>query len=133
MDLTKFNAVLHMDDEQFAEKFIEALGLKPGETVEIVTPQFERNDGITPALPDVWERLKTLSMDTLKAIGCRPWSDPDKDGNVLMLFPYEWYGHIPEGFKIKSISGDRELFRHGETDDDKRGGVLAYGVEIKAD
>ncbi len=131
-DKNDFDAVLNMDDDDFAEKLMEAIGVQPGDTVEISTPQFEREDGVTPHLPDAFERLRSCHKETLKAIGCRPWDEPDKDGEVLMLFPYQWYPHIPAGFEVVDINGETEAFRPGETDDDRRCGVLAYGIKVKA-
>lgn len=43
-----FNAMLSLDDPDFAQKFLEVIGAKPGDTVEISTPQFNRTDGVTP-------------------------------------------------------------------------------------
>lgn len=124
----QFDAILSLDDEDFARKFKDALGVKPGDALEIVTPQFERIDGITPALPDVWEHLRTLSVSTLASIGCGKWDAPDENGTVLMLFPKEWYAHIPAGFEVECIDGTAERFAPGETDDDYRFGCLAYGI-----
>ena len=132
MDVSKFDEILNINDKDFAEKFMAALGVKAGETVELITPQFNREDGITPSFPDSWHCLKTLPRETLKAIGCRAWDEPDDDGNVLMLFPAEWYPYIPDGLEIVDINGETEKFEKDKTDDDKRGGCLAYGVEVAA-
>ena len=127
-----FDAVLYMDDPDFIEKFKAAIGAKPGEQIEIVTPQFERTDGVTPvASIDSWERLRTLSIADLKLLGCGAWDAPDERGMVLMLFPKEWYPHIPAGYSIVGISGRHEQFSPGETDNDYRYGCLAYGIEVK--
>lgn len=128
-----FDDLLSLDDPAFAEKFAAALGVKPGDTIEIATPQFERTDGIVPSLPiDGWERLRKCSRAALKALGCRAWDEPDERGKVLMLFPKEWYAHIPAGFEVVVINGDVEAFVPGETDDDYRFGCLAYGIEVDA-
>lgn len=125
-----FDAMLSMNDPDFARKLADALGVSLDETIEIVTPQFERESRIAPALPDAWGRLTTLSASTLRAIGCRPWEEPDENGTVLMLFPWEWYSHIPEGFEVEDIDGEAIRFRRGKTDSDKRFGVLAYGIRV---
>lgn len=124
----KFDEILFLDDADFARKFSEAIGAKEGDTVEVLTPQFERTDGVVPAIPDGWERLRTLRSSTLKAIGCGTWDAPDENGTVLMLFPKEWYAHIPEGFLVEDINGEQEAFTPGVTDDDYRFGCLAYGI-----
>ena len=50
--------------------------------------------------------------------------DPDED---IWLIPGEWYDLIPEGFELTDIFGEAEIFKHGESDDDIRGGVLPFG------
>ena len=133
MNDIKFDAILNLNDADFAQKFLEAIGAKPGETIRIKGPQFERTDGVVPSLPaDSWERLCSLSKESLKALGCCAWDEPDARGMVLMLFPHEWYSHIPAGYEIVCINGDREQFVPGETDDDMRFGCLAYGIEVPA-
>ncbi|WP_020472411.1 hypothetical protein [Zavarzinella formosa] len=123
----KCDVVLSMDDPSFAEQLREALGVKPGETVQIMTPQFERTDGLQVPKPLMdFTKLPTLAEETLKAIGCQKWDEPE-NGNVLWLYPVEWYEHIPEGTPIVDISGNKELFKRGETDDDRRYGALAFG------
>jgi hypothetical protein len=117
--------ILHMDDPQFAEKLAEAIGAKPGDSVEIVTPQFEREDGIDPISnpQELFGKLRWLPKKTLTAIGMRPWGE-----HGLWLFPYQWYQHIPNGFQLTDIFGATEAFEAGVTDDDYRAGVLAYGI-----
>ena len=128
-----FDAVLSMDDPEFVNKFREAVGIKPGDEIEIRTPQFTRTDGIVPTIPiDAWSMLATLPRATLKAMGCCAWDEPDADGNVLMLFPGEWYPYIPKGLSIVDINGEQETFEPGITDDDISYGCLAYGVIIAA-
>lgn len=73
-----------------------------------------------------FSKLPTLHEDTLKAIGCQKWSEPE-NGKVLWLFPAEWYDHIPDGTQVVDINGATETFKHGETDNDRRFGALAYG------
>ena len=128
IDTSQFDAILDINDPDFATKLAEAIGAKPGETIEVMTPQFTRTDGLTVPLPVFdFAKLPTLPEDTLKAIGCQKWDDPDKDGNVLWLYPSEWYDHIPDGTIVTDINGGVEPFKRGETDDDMRFGALAYG------
>jgi hypothetical protein len=47
-------------------------------------------------------------------------------------FPAEWYDHIPEGFEIVTINGAMKPFERGVTDDDRRFGLLAFGIVVKA-
>lgn len=129
--LDKCDVILDASDPDFAEQFAEALGVQPGETVEIMTPQFTRIDGVTPvAALDDFSALPKLSPETLKAIGCCPWDEPNEKGEVLWLLPGEWYDRIPEGTPLVCIDGKPELFQRGVTDDDIRYGCLAYGVLV---
>jgi hypothetical protein len=133
----KLDFVLDMSDPEFAEKLREAIGLQPGETLEITTPQFDRTDRLVVPKPLMdFGRLPFLSEETLVAIGCQQWSDPDAEGRTLWLFPAEWYDHIPDGTIVTAISGRTEPFKHGKTDNDRRFGALAYGFykkEAKSD
>ena len=125
--------MLNLNDPDFLQKFRSALGLKDGEGVEFITPQFERADGITPTTSvDSWSLLRQLSISALKQLGCGQWDAPDEHGLVLMLFPKEWYGIIPNGYQIECIGGESETFCHGQTDDDYRFGCLAYGIKVMA-
>ena len=61
----------------------------------------------------------------------RPTQLLDED-EWVMLFPGEWYGLIPDGFKCTGLWGQEEDFiKGGETDDDTRFGCLAYGIRRK--
>lgn len=110
---------------------IEELGnfLKSIGPVKIMTPQFERTNGITPVIPDggikFFDMLKSLEPEILKAIGLQEW---DKGH---WLYPVEWYDFIPNGYIVTDINNEDEPFVHGETDDDIRFGCLAYGFKIK--
>ncbi|MBZ9894194.1 hypothetical protein LB545_07535 [Mesorhizobium sp. BR1-1-6] len=129
----EFDAILDMNDPQFAEKLRAAIGAEPGETIEVHTPQFERTDGLTVPKPLIdFTKLPSLFEETLKAIGCQKWDEPDNDGNILWLYPAEWYDHIPEGHVMRCIDGNDYPFKRGETDDDMRFGALAYGFLRKA-
>jgi hypothetical protein len=60
----------------------------------------------------------------------RGWfiSVDDENGNCLWLFPYEWFSKILDGYELESISGKLLKFDAVTTDDDQRGGVLAYDI-----
>lgn len=120
--------MLDMDSPTFAEDFANAIGLQPGEKLEIMTPQFERTDGVqVPVLVDFndWENLHTKDPATLKALGFGVWDETEAGKH--WLFPKEWYGIIPDGFLITQIDGEQEQFKRGETDDDYRFGCLSFG------
>ena len=124
-DGKQFDAILHMDDPNFADKLASAIGLQPGEAVTFRTPQFEREDGIQPASnpAELFGVMSSLSKETLLQIGMRQWGE-----HGLWLFPYQWYDHIPAGMELMCIDGSTEPFERGVTDDDMRFGVLAYGI-----
>jgi len=129
----KMDTILDMDSPTFAEDFRNALGLKEGETLSVITPQFDRTDGLQVPKPLIdFRELPSLSEETLKAIGCQKWDEADKDGFVTWLYPAEWYDHIPNGTPIVSIFGKAEIFTHGKTDDDRRFGALSFGFRRKA-
>ena len=124
----KFDAVLDMANPDFANQLMEVIGVKPGDPVCIVTPQFNRTDGLVVPIPIMdFAKLPTLSKEALKAIGCQMWDEPDEQGRVLWLFPAEWYDHIPDGTEIVDINLQTEKFKRGDTDDDRRFGCLSYG------
>jgi len=126
--------MLDMESPTFAEDFATAVGLAPGDTLEILTPQFERTDGVqVPVLIDFneWDTLHQKDPATLKALGFGVWDEDDKGKH--WLFPKEWYAIIPDGHPVVSISGEHETFKRGETDDDYRFGCLSFGfIQSKA-
>lgn len=115
----------------------DALGVEEKEPIELefITPQFERQDDIQPADPsswdrEAWEALSEMSGDALKALGCRRW-EAVGESQSHMLFPGEWYDHIPEGLEVLNILGDRRGFSKEHHSDDIRFGCLAYGVVVE--
>ena len=132
--LDKIDIMLNADDPDFVEQFRKALGLKPGEKIELVTPQFQRTDGraITyfPRTVEEYAALPQYREDTLKKMGCQKWER--KEDDILWLFPKEWYAVIPNGFVVTDINWNRAPFKRGETDDDIRFGALAYGFVAAA-
>lgn len=133
MNTADFDVMLNINDSNFAEKLAQAIGVQKGEKVTFVTPQFDRTDGVSVGVPVFdFKQLPNLEEETLKEIGCQKWDAPDDEGNVLWLFPAEWYDHIPNGTVVFDINGAEESFVKGETDDDMRFGALAYGFKRKA-
>lgn len=108
----------------------EAIGAGPDEEVWVQTPQFGREaDATDPASPPTdWRALRHMSPVALNELGCQQWDEPDDRGEVLMLFPGEWYPTIPEGHPITDIFGVTEAFKRGHRNDDSRYGVLSFGV-----
>lgn len=129
MDTRKFDIILDTADEDFCRKLMDALGVKPGDTVNFTTPQFTRTDGriisYFPSSPEEYAALPNLAPDVLKKIGCGVWNK--ENGKTHWLFPHEWYPHIPAGILVVDINGETEAFEPGKTDDDMRFGCLAYG------
>ncbi|MFN3353030.1 MAG: hypothetical protein ACK4Z5_05425, partial [Brevundimonas sp.] len=77
----RFDAVLDASAPDFAERLMEAIGAKPGEPVEIMTPQFDRTDGIRPVVANLeFANLPGYSEQTIRALGCLPWDEPDENG-----------------------------------------------------
>ena len=101
--------------------------------IEIVTPQFKRKkyDPLPGSPPADWTDLKRMNSVALKECGLRVWDAPDEDGKVLMLLPGEWHHHIPTGFELECISGQKVISDGKNVDDDIRGGMLAYGIRAR--
>lgn len=129
MDTTKFDVMLDASSETFVEDLRKALGLQPGEALQIVTPQFTRTDGrkivYAPRTEREYDALKLMDPQHLREIGCQIWDK--ENGRTHWLYPSEWYPFIPNGYAITDINGHTEPFQKGVTDDDIRFGALAYG------
>ncbi len=114
--------------------------------IEVVFPQFTRKPGMVgPAAPPVdraaWDALRTLDKSALKELGLNAWNNPNNPedaaedgdrykGKTLMLFPGEWFAHIPAGYEIHGIMGEHEPFDPDTSDDDIRFGCLPYGILV---
>ncbi len=111
--------------------------------LKLVFPHFHRPNGEPgPCVPpdaEFFNDLRTMGATALREVGCRPWNDPASPdpedqarfgGKALWLFPAEWYPHIPEGYALVCLNGEREAFKAGVTDDDMRFGLLAYGILV---
>lgn len=129
MNKNDFDVILDASDKDFTDDLTKALGVKKGDSVTFITPQFERTDGRSvtyyPNTPEEYEALKLMNPENLKKVGCQVWDN--KDGKVHWLYPAEWYEHIPDGTEIVGICGKAEAFKKGETGNDMRFGALSYG------
>jgi hypothetical protein len=147
------------DQSPFAAMVRAACGFSATDDVEVTTPTFDRPPNWMPAMlppetPESWKQFQRLSADQLHAWGCRrfaPFRDTPPSGNrashrdawfweaedgeqathELWLFPAEWYAAIPAGFPITDINGCIEQFIPGKTDDDRRFGMLAFGLMVR--
>ena len=123
-------------------ELLDVVNLKKDDTINIMTPQFEREYKLTidfkPENSDELKLLiKTCPADILLKIGLRKWTNyeeikNDKNnylnkGEIHYLFPGEWYNLIPDGFEVTGIFGRKYLFKNGKTDDDIRFGCLSFG------
>lgn len=114
-------------DNELAAEIRRRIGAGPNEKVEVATPEFDRpahfpKPGQPPHTTEQWWALHTMTKKQLLEMGCLNW-----DGRT-MLFPAEWYDHIPKGFIVLDINDTYEKFEPGKTDNDRRFGCLSYGV-----
>ena len=77
-----------------------------------------------------FDSLRNKKKADLKGLGCCAWDDPDKDGKVLMLFPFDWYKFIPKGYEVVHIDDDVTKFPK-KCSKDHRFGALAFGIKVK--
>lgn len=114
--------ILNANDPNFVEKFREAVGAEPGESIELAIPQFDRIDGQSvPLIPADLSALPKMTENELRLLGCQRWDENH------WLYPGEWYDFIPEGHPMLCIDGSTVIFEKGKTDNDTRFGALAYG------
>lgn len=73
------------------------------------------------------EQLSKNTEEDLLTWGFRKWSLPNKHGQVLWLFPADFYDRIQDGTTVITINHNKELFVRGKTDNDTRFGVLSFG------
>ncbi len=122
------------DVNELAQIIRQAIGATTYEDVDVVTPEFDRTDGrkvvCRPRTAEQLDRIKTLDDNMLREVGMQVWENGK--GWKHWLFPAEWYDCIPDGYIIVDINCAVERFKKGATDDDRRGGALAYGF-IKCD
>jgi hypothetical protein len=128
--------IIDMNSPTFQEDLEAALDFPLDENVEVLTPQFNRVDGLTVNLKLMpqslleWTQLDEKSEAQLKAAGCDIW-EKDVSGHTHWLFPKDWYPHIPAGMPVCCIDGSTEHFIPGVTDDDYRFGCLSYGILVQ--
>lgn len=131
----KIDKVLVFDSEKpdgFIEKLTAELGIKKGDKVEIVTPQFDRTDGKAilyfPNSVEEFNALKSMSKEMLLKLGLLMWNGhEDKKTWIHWMYPYQWYDFIPQHYMVTDIFEVDEPFIKGVTDDDRRFGCLPYG------
>lgn len=127
--MLEFIPMFSMDSPTFAEDLANAMGIKPGDKIEIKTPQFERIDGVQVKIPEFspedWANLYRRDHSDLMVMGLGVWNKNDQGTHYLL--PKDWYGIIPNGLALKCIDGTVAPFEAGVTDDDYRYGCLAYG------
>ena len=127
--LDKCDTALNMTDPDFIENFKKAIDLKPGEAIQVSTPRLERTDGkeigYIPQGATEFYQLGKLGKNLLEYLGCGVWDSQGR--RIQWLYPAEWYGAIPQGHEIVTLSGRIETFELGKTSDDRRFGLLAYG------
>jgi hypothetical protein len=114
--------------DALADAIRAAIGAGPFEDVSVYAPPHRsRGDGTEAAPAPLtradFERLRALPREKLIDLGLRPW-----DEKGLLLFPVEWYDAIPDGFEVVDINYGTEPFIAGQTDNDCRWGVLAFGI-----
>jgi hypothetical protein len=121
--------IIDADDPEAPQKLSDALGLEPGDSVEIITPQFHRTPDMAPppglpATDDEWRQLASMSIVEARERGFGSW-----DGGLFLL-PGEWYRHIPPWLNVECISGEKSAWGEEERDSDIRFGFLPYGVRL---
>ena len=87
-----------------------------------------------PKTVEEFEALRSLTDDQRSALGMHKWDVETFHGRPLgirvWLFPERWYNSIPTGFIVTDIFRKDEPFKPGVTDDDTRGGMLAFGIKV---
>ncbi len=123
------------DTNELARQIRKAIGADDYEDVLLMLPQFERPSGkecyLLPQDADEIDALKEAPSSILLDIGLRIWTV--KNRIAYWLFPGEWYDHIPDGYEVLDIFGEKEAFRRGRSDDDIRFGCLSYGFARPAE
>lgn len=101
--------------------------------INIITPQFDRDDGLAvtyrPKGAADLDRIKQLPHEDMIKLGLGVWEHVNDCTHYL--FPAEWYDCIPDGYLVTFIDGSTEPFVRGETDDDRRFGMLPFGWIVR--
>jgi len=125
------------------DELFNALGIKKGDKIEIITPQFERDykleiDFIPQDKNELTALIESAPKEILQKMGVGVWCSykTDKEAvektylkpdEIHYLFPHEWFNFIPQGFECVSISGNKFKFDKKTADDDMRFGCLSFG------
>ncbi len=109
--------------------------------IEIVSSPIERTSGMAKPGSPIENFADLLEMDrtALAELGFVVWGhqrkldngEDDKLSPVLMLFPGEWYGSVPDGFPVFGLRFEAKTFPD-ECDDGIRFGCLAFGLVVAA-
>lgn len=120
------------DEHELAGRIREIIGVGPYDDVDVYIPSIGRTDGRRvywiPEGVKQFDRLFELSREMLIDLGLQAWDGGE--GWTHWLYPVEWYGAIPAGLPLLTISGREEPFKSGETAAMAREGCLAYGFVI---
>ena len=111
------------------------IGINEGDSVQIMTPQFERLKEIEiNFIPKVRQELDDIISlspeEVLMKMGVGIWEKSD-DGTTVYLFPGEWYDSIPEGYGVVGLDNKVSKFSKATHSNDIRYGCLAYGFSRK--
>ena len=123
------------NETDFVEVLTKVLGIKKGDVINIRTPHFKRSskeNPVTyfPADEKEFDDLKHAPYEVLKTYGIRKFDKIRKGhlkGEILYLYPGEWFHYIPENYEVISLDGKRLNFDSRSFCDDIRYGCLAYG------
>jgi hypothetical protein len=74
--------------------------------------------------------LSKLPTEKLLELGFKVWDDKHPEA-TLYLAPAYLYDCIVDGQEVVDINYTKEVFVHGTTDDDRRAGVLAFGILVR--
>jgi hypothetical protein len=91
----------------------------------------ERADCVINPPQVAFADLPNQTEEDLLAMGCTPWSNPDEEGNVVWLFPKEWYDHIPDRLPVYNLEGQKTRFLRGVTPRELRFSWLTFGFKRK--
>ena len=119
----KISVFVPRDCKAAAQQLADAIGAKPGDTINIHTPIFDRVDGLKVSIDVDFAALPNATKEERLALGMQHWDES------LWLFPYEWFPIIPEGLVLKTINGETITFNEHTTPSDTRYGMLSYGWE----
>lgn len=136
--INTFNLTLKTDLIQWLKENI-------GDDAQIFIPPFERLvkrefEHIPNSEQEFRKIISDAPSNILKGFGFEKWDTMNnliKEGSVSMkpleidediwLFPYEWYGVIPNRFVVTNLWGRDHIFEQGVSSNNARYGCLCYG------